>query len=67
MLIGYVSDERYVALPDVLFEFTNGRGSWETRSRLGLAENFKKVSKSQIPAPLPTSPGCFPAARPPCA
>ncbi len=34
MLIGYVSDERYVALPDVLLEFTNSRGeSWESRSR----------------------------------
>jgi hypothetical protein len=34
MLIGYVSDERYVALPDVLFEFTNESGaSWEARSR----------------------------------
>ncbi len=36
MLIGYVSDERYVALPDVLLEFTNARGeSWEGRSRAG--------------------------------
>jgi len=34
MLIGYVSDERYAALVDVLFEFTNDRGeSWEARSR----------------------------------
>lgn len=34
MLIGYVSDERYVALPDVLLEFLNVAGeSWETRSR----------------------------------
>jgi hypothetical protein len=34
MLIGYVSDERYVALPDVLLEFLDaGGGSWETRSR----------------------------------
>lgn len=34
MLIGYVSDERYVALPDVLLEFVNARGeSWEARSR----------------------------------
>ncbi len=34
MLLGYVSDERYVALPDVLLEFTDaGGGSWETRSR----------------------------------
>jgi len=34
MLIGYVSDERYVALSDVLLEFINDRGeSWETRSR----------------------------------
>lgn len=34
MLLGYVSDERYVALPDVLLEFTDARGgSWETRSR----------------------------------
>jgi N,N-dimethylformamidase len=34
MLIGYVSDERYVALPDVLLEFTDARGgSREARSR----------------------------------
>ena len=26
MLIGYVSDERYVALPDAVLEFTNDRG-----------------------------------------
>ena len=33
MLIGYVSDERYVALPDVVLEFINDRGeSWEVRS-----------------------------------
>ena len=32
--LGYVSDERYVALPDVLLEFLNEQGdSWETRSR----------------------------------
>jgi hypothetical protein len=36
MLIGYVSDERYVALPDVLLEFVDDRGaSWEARSRAG--------------------------------
>ena len=34
MLIGYVSDERYVALPDAMLEFINDRGeSWEARSR----------------------------------
>jgi N,N-dimethylformamidase len=34
LLIGYVSDERYVALADVVLEFTNASGeSWETRSR----------------------------------
>src|SRR5436305_9052676 len=34
MLIGYVSDERYVALPDALLELTDSRGqSWEARSR----------------------------------
>jgi hypothetical protein len=34
MLIGYVSDENYVALADVALEFTDGQGgSWETRSR----------------------------------
>jgi hypothetical protein len=33
MLIGYVSDERYVALPDVLFEFESRGGSIEARSR----------------------------------
>jgi len=34
MLIGYVSDERYVALPDVLLEFLGANGeSFEARSR----------------------------------
>src|SRR5207248_8863714 len=34
MLIGYVSDERYVALPDAVLEFTSDRGeSFEARSR----------------------------------
>ena len=33
MLIGYVSDERYVVLPDVQLEFVNERGSFEARSR----------------------------------
>ena len=33
MLIGYVSDERYLALPDVLLEFENEFGSFEARSR----------------------------------
>lgn len=34
MLIGYVSDEQYSALPDALLEFINAGGqSWETRSR----------------------------------
>ncbi|HEY7310584.1 MAG TPA: carboxypeptidase-like regulatory domain-containing protein [Gemmataceae bacterium] len=33
MIIGYVSDERYVALPDVLLEFIQGGESWEVRSR----------------------------------
>jgi len=34
MLIGYVSDERYVALPDAVLEFVDSRGfSWEARSR----------------------------------
>ena len=32
MLAGYVSDERYVALADVLFEFANERGRVNTRS-----------------------------------
>src|SRR5262249_20840938 len=36
MLIGFVSDEKYVALPDVLLEFMNSAGeSWEARSRAG--------------------------------
>src|SRR5579871_54003 len=36
MLIGYVSDESYVALGDVLVEFTNDQAeSWEARSRAG--------------------------------
>lgn len=33
MFVGYVSDERYVALPDVQFEFHTPRGSIEARSR----------------------------------
>ncbi len=33
MLIGYVSDERFVALADVLLEFENDVGSFEARSR----------------------------------
>src|SRR5436309_3126116 len=34
MLIGYVSDERYVALADVILEFADTEGrSFETRSR----------------------------------
>ena len=33
MLVGYVSDERYLALPDVLFEIQNGSKSVEARSR----------------------------------
>jgi N,N-dimethylformamidase len=33
MLIGYVSDERYVALPDTMLEFINEQGSTEVRSR----------------------------------
>lgn len=33
-LLGYVSDERYVALADVAIEFSNHQGqSWEYRSR----------------------------------
>jgi hypothetical protein len=33
MLVGYASDERYVALPDVLLEFESSKGSIEARSR----------------------------------
>jgi hypothetical protein len=33
MLIAYVSDERYVALPDVVLEFVGEAGSFEARSR----------------------------------
>jgi hypothetical protein len=33
MLVGYVSDERYVALPNVLLEFENAAGSVEARAR----------------------------------
>jgi hypothetical protein len=33
MLIGYVSDERYVVLSDVQLEFVSPQGSWEARSR----------------------------------
>jgi N,N-dimethylformamidase len=33
MLVAYVSDERYVALPDVILEFEGDAGSFECRSR----------------------------------
>ena len=33
MLVAYVSDERYVALPDVLVEFEGDSGSFQARSR----------------------------------
>src|SRR5262245_46540822 len=33
MLVGYVSDERYVALPDVLLEFESPAGTFGARSR----------------------------------
>ncbi len=33
MLVGYVSDEHYLALPGTLLEFENGGGSVEARSR----------------------------------
>ena len=33
MLVGYVSDERYVAIPEVLLEFEAGGESIEARSR----------------------------------
>ena len=33
MLIGYVSDEKYLALCDVALEFVNGGESFEARSR----------------------------------
>jgi hypothetical protein len=33
VLVAYVSDERYVALPDVLLEFESDFGSFEARSR----------------------------------
>jgi N,N-dimethylformamidase len=36
MLIGYASDERFVALSDVALEFLSADGrSWEARSRAG--------------------------------
>ena len=34
MLVGYVSDERYVALPDILFEFRGSGGVTTTRSTI---------------------------------
>ena len=33
MLVAYVSDERYVALPDVLLEFEGAAGSFEPAAR----------------------------------
>ncbi len=40
MLIGYVSDERYVAVPEVLLEFEGETGSFEARSNYIHAEKF---------------------------
>ncbi len=37
MLIGYVSDERYIALHDVQFEIANENLHVETRSRAGIS------------------------------
>ena len=37
MLIGYVSDEKYLALCDVALEFVNGAVSFEVRSRASRA------------------------------
>ena len=34
MLVGYVSDERYVALPDILFEFRGSGGVTTPRSTI---------------------------------
>ncbi len=34
MLVGYVSDENYLALEGVAFEFENGRGAFAARSRV---------------------------------
>jgi hypothetical protein len=50
MLVGYVSDERYVALAGVLLEFESSAGSFEARSRatgsihVDLAEGLYKVT-----------------------
>ncbi len=33
MLVAYVSDERFLALPDVVIEFQGEAGSFEARSR----------------------------------
>ncbi len=47
MLIGYVSDEQYSALADVLFEFIDESGnSFETRSRASGAVYLEKPLKS---------------------
>jgi N,N-dimethylformamidase len=46
MLVGYVSDERYVALADVVLEFTTAGGeSFEARSRAGGAVHVDLPAK----------------------
>jgi len=44
MLIGYVSDERYVALPDVMLEFVQEGRSVEARSRASGAVHAELTS-----------------------
>ena len=49
MLIGFVSDERYVALPDVLLEFEGEAGVFEARS--GARGSVRFVGMAWHPSP----------------
>ena len=58
MLIGYVSDERYLALSDVALEFVDDRGrSWEARSRAtgAVARSISRPGATPSPCSTPAS------------
>ena len=64
MLIAYVSDERYVALPDVLLEFEGDAGSFEARSRATGSVHARPArrastrSRFRSPASAPRASAC---------
>ena len=55
MLIGYVSDERYVALPDVLLEFESKAGAFEARSR-AIDKAISSIINAREPEHYPVRP-----------